>query len=360
MSAPGWAGLGARHGLLETLVGFLAAHGISLGGLALPIVLADDWGRAILAVRLVLQILTGFAIRRFAGLIGLGRVGVFAGVLVELDPGFVGGTPGGLVGASFVLLAVERCMSRPGALRLAGALGTLAFLADDAAVLAGGGLGLGWGIVRIATGRSGRRVRVASRLLGGTCLGVLISFPPLSLHLLSSMSAGSPLLQDVLPFMTGALNGLAMPTRKAASFAVLVTMLPALALAILAMLPRPAPRPAMPLRVALAAATIGLALDPGGGVLLTLPLALLATVALDDAARRVPSGIVERATVVGGALTLALLIVVAGGGPTVPLAIAAAATVCLVPLGGRPALAALVTGTAALFGAIWLAAGLSH
>ena len=361
MAAPGWAGLGARHWLLDTLVGFLVAHGLSLGGLALPVALADDWGRTILAARLLLQILTGLALRRFAGLIGLGRVAVFGAVLVELDPDFVGGTPGGLVGTSLVLLAVERCIQRSGALALAGALGTLAFLASDAVAVAGGVLSLGWGIVRIATGGAGRRVRAACRLLGGACLGLLISFPPFALHLLSSLSslsAGSPVLDDLRPFVTRALGGFAAPAPPGAGLRVLVALVPVVALAILGVLPGPAPRRAMPLRLALAAAAVGCALDPAGGVLLRLPLALLAAVALDDAARRAPSGVAGRAAAAAAALVLALAIGFARG-DDVPLAVGAVATLALLPLGARPLPAALVTTAAVLFGAIWLGNGLS-
>ncbi len=196
-------------------------------------------------------------------------------------------------------------------------------------------------------------------MLGGTCLGVLISFPPFAPGLLHALSSGSPVLGDMVPFVTGAIDGIGTPAPGDAGLGTLAILSPAVALAILGTLPVPAPRRAMPLRLALAVGTLAFVLDGPANALLRLPLALLAMVALGDDARGAPAGIAARLTASGGALVLALLLGFGRHGLAVPLAVGTAATLSLVPLGVRPVPAALVTAAAALFGAIWLGDGLS-
>ncbi len=338
----------------------MRAHGLIGSGFVLPVALAEDWGRLVLAFRLLLQIVSGFALLRLARLIGLGSTGLLGAVLVESDPGFVGGTPGALVGTVLVMLAVERCVSRAGVLALAGAVGTLAFLASGAAAFAGLCLGAGWGVVRLATGLTGRRLSSSLRLACGFLVGALIASPALAAHVLSTLAAGSPALGDLAPLLSGATAGLVAAARVRPVLDTLVPLLAALALAILALVPVPPPRRAVPLRVLLAFAAVGAAMLPGTAAILRVPLALLATVALADARRGAASGLVARLTAVGLVLALALAIGLERGVmPGVPLLLASAASASLVVLASRPFAAGLVTASASVAGIVGAAYGLT-
>ena len=346
IASPRLVGIGVHRGLLDAAAGFLASHGLAGSGLVLPLDLAEETGRVILLGRALLAIVAGLAVWRLLRLIGLGGVALVAALLVEADPRFLAGDDGGLVGAALLLLAAERAVASRGALRFAFAAFTAALLTTGAVAAASLAASVGWGVARIATGLRGRRLGAGIRLAAGAVIGALVSLPfvaPGVLGALVALGGGwSPSL--AWPAGLGSSFSLHLPSalqvgRAAAPVPVVAVraaaLLPLFALALPALLPVPPPRRGLALRSVLGLAAVGFAALPGGVAATRLPLALLAAVTLDDAARGAASSVVGRGfacvLVTGAAFGL-----IEAGTPPWPALLGAGFGIVAVALASRP------------------------
>ena len=295
------------------------------GALVLPERLARDVGLFLLAVHLALQVSAGFATRRLLVRIGLDRAAVAGALFFTFAPPLVPGVAGegAALGASvaLLLLATERCLAprfrgEGGPLALAAAIIALGMFGDPTQLEEGGALALLWSLGRLATPLPLGRVRAVARLLGGAAFGLVVAVP-----LNTALNAAAGVIglaqAESAARSLGAWLGWLTPLPAwdlqplAAAAAPALPLLAAAALGV-------AGRRSWPIRAALgvaallAAALITWRVQAAGenaGPVLFLALAVLASIAVRDAAQRRPAAMPLRIGV--GAATVAAAVAIA-------------------------------------------------
>lgn len=319
--------LGHGGNTTASLLASLAARsGWLHGAVVMPETFARDLALLALAAGVALQIAAGFAVRRFLGRIAPDPAAVAGGLVFALSPPFA---PAGLgtgspwlgCAAPLLLIAAER-LAAPRAPGEGGIVGTCLGLLSlalfgVAPLLLAGGLAAAWAAARIATRPAARRGPVL-RFAVATLFGVVIAWPvAAAVDGVAGALAGTGGLGSELSALGAWLGDRiedlrpADPLRTARALAAVLTpVLGVLPAALLAL----ARRRAAPLRAALGLAFLATALAVAARLvglrdaapMLLLPLALLAGIAVADAARGQAAGPAARIAAVIASVALAL------------------------------------------------------